>query len=540
MLLLMMSLSMCETTNITTDQIALLALKAHITSDPNKTIATNWSALTFPCSWVGVSCESRHRRVTELHLSGMGLTGEVPPELGHLSFLVSLDLRQNNFHGSLPPNLANMRRLRFLDCSVNNFSGNLPRWLRLLPKLKYLNLKNNSFSGPLPSFLSNITTLERISLSYNSLQGEIPQEIGHLPRLIVLDIQTNHLTGSIPFPIFNISTIQVVTLSGNELSGSLPLDMCDNIPALQGLYLSYNNLEDFEAKYLLKLEKLNRPRGVISWWQPSNCRWDLEKNQLTGFIPSGIFNNMSFLGILYLYGNSLSGTLPQNICHNFSGLRNFVWKPTTSMETFQVSFICAQSSRTGSCLQQFTGTIPYGIFNISTLRVISLTENYRLTGTLPLSLGYNLPNLERLYLAGMNMDGVIPESISNCSKLTAIELSSNNFSGSITRSLGNLSYGIMMMEMFSRRKPTDEMFTEGMSLTSWVRDALPYHPFQVIDASLFSGNNDGKHLNEELQCASSLMKLALHCAGESPEERPTMKEVVATLNKIKLSFLKGC
>ncbi|KAK0578874.1 hypothetical protein LWI29_017618 [Acer saccharum] len=35
------------------------------------------------------------------------------------------------------------------------------------------------------------------------------------------------------------------------------------------------------------------------------------------------------------------------------------------------------------------------------------------------------------------------------------------------------SFGILMMETFTRKKPTDNMFEEGMSLKLWVKEALP-------------------------------------------------------------------
>ena len=40
-------------TNITTDKSALLALKAHITHDPQNLLAMNWSTSTPVCNWVG-------------------------------------------------------------------------------------------------------------------------------------------------------------------------------------------------------------------------------------------------------------------------------------------------------------------------------------------------------------------------------------------------------------------------------------------------------------------------------------------------------
>ncbi|XP_041025327.1 LRR receptor-like serine/threonine-protein kinase EFR [Juglans microcarpa x Juglans regia] len=86
--------------NIATDQSALLALKFGISHpDPDHNIlASNWSTNTSVCSWIGVTCGSKHHRVIALNLAYMGLEGTIPPQIGNLSFLVSLGLRNNSFH----------------------------------------------------------------------------------------------------------------------------------------------------------------------------------------------------------------------------------------------------------------------------------------------------------------------------------------------------------------------------------------------------------------------------------------------------------
>ncbi|XP_016702072.1 LRR receptor-like serine/threonine-protein kinase EFR [Gossypium hirsutum] len=102
------SFSTKTTTNISTDQSALLALKAHIVSHPQKTLKTNWSTTTSICNWVGVTCGSRHQRVIALNLSSMlltgynGFTGEIPKDMfDHLSRLQVLTRKGTN-PGKIP------------------------------------------------------------------------------------------------------------------------------------------------------------------------------------------------------------------------------------------------------------------------------------------------------------------------------------------------------------------------------------------------------------------------------------------------------
>ena len=161
-------------TNITTDQSALLALKAHITHDPQNILASNWSTSTSVCNWVGVTCGLRHQRVTVLNVTSFGLTGTIPPHLGNLSFLTELRFTENNFHGSLPIELTRLRRLKFISFGYNKFVGEIPLLFGSFSKLRSLNLYGNQFSGSIPTSIFNSSTcLQEIDLSENLLSGTI-------------------------------------------------------------------------------------------------------------------------------------------------------------------------------------------------------------------------------------------------------------------------------------------------------------------------------------------------------------------------------
>ncbi|XP_017980397.1 PREDICTED: LRR receptor-like serine/threonine-protein kinase EFR [Theobroma cacao] len=227
-----------ESPNITSDQLALLALKSHVTFDPQNLLASNWSSATSVCNWIGITCGSRHRRVTTLNLFGMGLVGTIPPHLGNLSFLSRLSMGNNSFHGSLPNQLANLRRLNFINFAHNNISGEIPSWFSSFTQLQNLFLQGNNFTGVISSSLCHLPKLEIMRLNTNSLQGQIPVAIGNLSNLRILFLYANQLSGSIPPSIFNISSLQIVDLGSNKLSGHLPSDMFGNLPELQVLNLA--------------------------------------------------------------------------------------------------------------------------------------------------------------------------------------------------------------------------------------------------------------------------------------------------------------
>ncbi|GLT68769.1 hypothetical protein SLA2020_409720 [Shorea laevis] len=159
--------------NFTTDQFALLEFKAHITSDPLNIMSSNWTFATSICNWVGVSCGALHRRVTTLDLPNMNLTGSLPPQLGNLSFLVSLNLSGNNFHSNLPLGFGKLQRLRLMDLSHNFLYGSIPDVIWLLSKLEIFRVGDNQLTGTISRNIGNLTKLRRIYIGDTKIRGKI-------------------------------------------------------------------------------------------------------------------------------------------------------------------------------------------------------------------------------------------------------------------------------------------------------------------------------------------------------------------------------
>ncbi|KAI9070783.1 hypothetical protein K1719_047258 [Acacia pycnantha] len=99
------------------------------------------------------------------------------------------------------------------------------------------------------------------------------------------------------------------------------------------------------------------------------------------------------------------------------------------------------------------------------------------------------------------------------------------------------SYGILLMEIFTRKKPTDEMFVQGLSLKDWVSNSTPHSIMNIIDVNLLQRENE--NTDNILPCMSSVFELALHCSAELPEARLTMIDVVASLRKMKSLFMEN-
>lgn len=170
-----------------------------------------------PCNWKGVSCDIKTKRVTALSLTYHKINGPISPDLGKLERLKALMLHNNNLYGSIPSELAN--------CT----------------ELTGIFLQNNFLSGPIPSELGNLTGLETLDVSSNILSGYIPPSLGKLNKLTTFNVSSNFLDGSIPSD-GPISKFPAESFTGNnKLCGKKINVTCSNGDGGSGLPGSAHN-----------------------------------------------------------------------------------------------------------------------------------------------------------------------------------------------------------------------------------------------------------------------------------------------------------
>jgi len=92
----------------------------------------------------------------EFSLSDLGISGQIPPEIGTLDALEILWLEDNQLTGPIPSEIGNLEHL------------------------KYLILHHNQISGSIPSEIGNLSNLEILKLDNNELYGYIPESICEL------------------------------------------------------------------------------------------------------------------------------------------------------------------------------------------------------------------------------------------------------------------------------------------------------------------------------------------------------------------------
>nr|AMM42872.1 LRR-RLK [Vernicia fordii] len=102
-----------------------------------------------------------------LDLSCNHLTGEIPPELGKLSWIRALNLSHNQLTGSIPSAISNLRQIESLDLSYNNLSGEIPSALISLNFLQVFSVAHNNLSGRVPDMKAQFATFENSSYDGN-------------------------------------------------------------------------------------------------------------------------------------------------------------------------------------------------------------------------------------------------------------------------------------------------------------------------------------------------------------------------------------
>lgn len=201
---------------------------------------TNWKTGAPLHTWHGLLADAQGN-IAWLNLSNNGLTGEIPPEVGTLKFLVTLGFPSNRLTGSIPPELGNLENLKVLNLRSNQLAGSIPPELGNLHNLEDLRLSGDGLTGSIPSELAHLQNLGILNLDSLQLTGPIPSEFGNLQNLRVLYLSSNQLTGPIPPVLGTLQDLEALYLEGNELTGPVPGEL-GSIPRLQSVRIADNPL----------------------------------------------------------------------------------------------------------------------------------------------------------------------------------------------------------------------------------------------------------------------------------------------------------
>ncbi|GMH00685.1 hypothetical protein Nepgr_002524, partial [Nepenthes gracilis] len=111
------------------------------------------------------------------------------------------------------------------------------------------------------------------------------------------------------------------------------------------------------------------------------------------------------------------------------------------------------------------------------------------------------------------------------------------------------SYGILLLEMITGRRPTDQMFNGGLSLHKSAVMALPDQVIEIADPRLLGDDIDGSnssriqrsdtaHADGLKECLNSMVRIGVACSLEPPQDRMSISDVIHELQSIKARSLQ--
>ncbi|KAF5182163.1 Leucine-rich repeat receptor protein kinase ems1 [Thalictrum thalictroides] len=103
------------------------------------------------------------------------------------------------------------------------------------------------------------------------------------------------------------------------------------------------------------------------------------------------------------------------------------------------------------------------------------------------------------------------------------------------------SYGICLLEMFTGKRPTDQMFKDGLNLHDFSKLVLTHQVMEAIDVRLLSEEThieDINSVNKIKECLSSIIRIGVACSVDVMNERMNIKDVLKELHSIKAIYLQ--
>ena len=100
-------------------------------------------------------------------------------------------------------------------------------------------------------------------------------------------------------------------------------------------------------------------------------------------------------------------------------------------------------------------------------------------------------------------------------------------------SIGDVySFGILLLEVMTGKRPTDDMFSDGLSLHKFAYMALPDHVIDVIDDDAIELQSTEANANKMEECLVAIIKIGVSCSVDSPPQRMKIETVVTELQRI--------
>ncbi|CAL5359508.1 unnamed protein product [Camellia sinensis] len=537
-----------------------------------------------------------------LHLARNRLTGGIPGEvIGLSSLFLGFIVRENYLTGPLPSEVGKSDKLTVLDISENKLSGEIPITLGNCLMLDSLHMEGNFFEGNIPSELKNLKAIEYMDFSRNNLSGKIPLFLGQLNLHGDLNLSFNKFEGEVPNEgVFkNISLFSVIgniNLCGGVKQLQLPACPTERKkPSTHAVRLVATSIGiSIILLGVCVCAVIYRFRN--SKQQPSSS--STEKNQYPQLSYAELHQSTNGFSSDNLIGKGRYGSVYKGILNSdeqtvavkvlnlqesganksflaeCEALRNLRHRNLVKVIT-SCSSIDFKGNDFKALVFEFmqNGSLESWLYPSSLEQ--NDTENLNLTQRLNIAIDvalaleylhyhYDIPiahcdlkpsnvlldnNLSARvgdfglakFLLATTGDSNYAQSSSIGIRGTVGYIAPEYGMGGDISTQGDLySYGILLLEMFTGKRPTNNMFTNNFNLHSYAKMALPHRVMEIVDpqiimeerdtSSRISQNTEG---NVTQECLATILQIGVACSAEGPKERMDIKDVLKELRRIR-------
>ncbi|KAL9314428.1 hypothetical protein ACSQ67_019880 [Phaseolus vulgaris] len=549
------------------------------------------------------------QKLQHLGLSQNNFTGTIPLEIFNISSLTNLlKLSGNSLSGSIPKEVGKLKNVDYLDVSENQLSGHIPETIGECITLEYLYLQGNSLQGSIPSSLASLKGLQRLDLSRNNLSGSIPTDLQNISFLEYFNVSFNMLDGEVPTGgVFQNATGFVVNGNDNLCGGisklHLPPCLFKGKKPAKHLKFRLITVAVSVVVFLLILSIIL----TIHWMRRRNNKPSLDSTTIdqlakvsyqslhngtdgfsaTNLIGSGNFSSV-YKGTLEFEDKVVAikvlnlqkeGSHKSFIaeCNTLKSIkhRNLVKILTccssTDYKGQEFKALIFEYMKNGS-LEQWLHPRTLGLEQLP--RLLNLGQRLNIIIDVASAVHYLHHECEQsivhcdLKPSNVLLDDNMTARVSDfgiariLSTINGIgkQTSTIEFKGTIGYAppeygMGSevsmngdmYSFGILLLEMFTGRRPTEEIFKNGQNLHKFVENSLLGNVLQILDPTLVL-NHEGATIEKENsqnltavdeKYLVSVFKIGLACSMESPKERMHIMEVTKELNKIRKAWCGG-